>query len=99
MPIVLYGCRAVVRFLRKEPNLQLPATLLLILTLFYSVYFEYYLPQHNNRYTSDGMDVLMYFLGTTFFYGIEFTSSRFSLKQEVDVVTKFGTFIGQGSKS
>lgn len=71
MPIVLYVCRYVVRLLRSDSHLELDIGPILSLTLFYSLYFEGYLPLVNARYTADPKDVLLYFLGAAFFYLIE----------------------------
>ncbi|GGW22167.1 hypothetical protein [Arenibacter certesii] len=71
MPIVLYMCRYVVRWLKSDDNLNLTLSSIISLTLFYSLYFEVYLPEINDRYTADILDVLMYSLGAAFFYFIE----------------------------
>ena len=71
MPIVLFLCRSVVRLLRSNHSLQLPFPLILLLTLYFAFYFEYYLPQVNTRYTADIWDVVLYFLGSIFFYLME----------------------------
>ena len=36
--------------------------------LFYSIFFEFILPQFNSRYTADGWDVLCYVAGGVLFY-------------------------------
>lgn len=41
---------------------------ILALAVYYSFYFECYLPKHKKRYTSDFMDVKCYFLGAVCFY-------------------------------
>ena len=71
MPIVLFICRSVVRKLRSNGALQLPFPLTLLLTMYFVVYFEYYLPQVNVRYTADIWDVVLYFSGSVFFYMME----------------------------
>lgn len=70
MPIVLSICQYAVRFLKKNTSLQIPVTLVVTLTLCYAVYFEWLLPQVNPRYTADGIDVFLYFLGALFFMGV-----------------------------
>lgn len=67
MPIVLEIAQRTVRFLRSDSKLTLPVTLQVVVTLMFALYFEWYLPQFNLRYTADVMDVLCYFLGMAFF--------------------------------
>ncbi|MEB3346368.1 hypothetical protein U6A24_12900 [Aquimarina gracilis] len=78
MPIVFYVCQYVVRFIKSDDHVQLPISLLFVVTLLYSWYFEWYLPLCHNRYTADPIDVVLYFAGMLFFYGIEYRrSARF----------------------
>ncbi|WP_147415810.1 hypothetical protein [Ulvibacterium marinum] len=71
MPIVLFMGQFAIRKLKGNNTLRLPWPLILTLTLFYSVYFEYYLPRINLRYTADFLDVVLYFSGSAFFYLME----------------------------
>ncbi len=71
MPIVLFIGQFTVRKLKRNNALRLPWPLILTLTLFYSIYFEYYLPSFNLRYTADFLDIILYFLGSAFFYFME----------------------------
>jgi len=68
MPVVLSICLAVIRTLKKDNKLFLPLSAILSLTIFYAIYFEYYLPKVNVRYTADWLDVLLYFFGAGVFY-------------------------------
>jgi len=68
MPIVLTLCLAFVRFIKKNPGIQLSVFVIFSVTIYYSVYFEYYLPKVNARYTADPIDVLLYFAGAFIFY-------------------------------
>ncbi|MFD2562134.1 hypothetical protein [Aquimarina rubra] len=76
MPIVLYVCQFIVRKLKSDENMILPLPLLMVVTMGYSLYFEWYLPKHMIRYTSDWLDVALYFLGMLFFYWIERKKQR-----------------------
>jgi len=67
MPIVLGIAQRTVRFLKSDSNLTLPVALQVVVTLLFALYFEWYLPQFNLRYTADVVDVLCYFLGMAFF--------------------------------
>ncbi|MFT5847133.1 MAG: hypothetical protein ACJARX_000809 [Psychroserpens sp.] len=67
MPIVLSLCLAVVRLYKKSNNIYAPITIVYGLTFFYTVYFEWILPQINGRYTGDLIDVVLYFIGATLF--------------------------------
>ncbi|MHA7057242.1 hypothetical protein ACWGOQ_0008495 [Aquimarina sp. M1] len=71
MPIILNMCQMMIRKLKSDPDILLSLPLLLFVTTGYAFYFEWYLPQHLDRYTSDWIDVLLYFWGMIFFYWIE----------------------------
>ncbi|MBB1151341.1 hypothetical protein H4K35_14740 [Myroides sp. NP-2] len=68
LPLVLGICLFVARKIKGDKQLQLPLPLILTITAFYCFYFEWYLPQHNDRYTGDVVDCLLYFAGATVFY-------------------------------
>jgi hypothetical protein len=76
MPILLYLCRYVVRFLRSDSELLLPYPPIFLLTLFYAVYFEAYLPDIDPRYTADIHDVFLYFAGSGFFIGMQYARAQ-----------------------
>ncbi|WP_353162169.1 hypothetical protein [Myroides odoratus] len=71
LPLVLTSCLFVVRKIKQDKKIHLSLPLILAVTLFYSVYFEWYLPQHNPRYTGDWMDCLLYFCGAFVFYFLQ----------------------------
>lgn len=71
MPIVLSIALYTARKIKSNNQLQLPLSLILLLTFGYAVYFEYYLPQVDMRYTADPLDVALYFIGAAFFYLME----------------------------
>ena len=71
MPIVLFVCRYAVRHLKSNGNLQLSLPVTFSVTLYYAIYFEFYLPKINLRYTADPLDVILYFSGALFFYFME----------------------------
>ena len=68
MPIVLGICLAILRILKKTEALYVPISVVLALTLYFSIYFEWLMPQINTRYTSDIIDVGLYFLGAILFF-------------------------------
>ncbi|REE17055.1 hypothetical protein DFQ09_105269 [Winogradskyella pacifica] len=68
MPIVLSACLAILRILKKTKTLYVPISVVLALTLYFSIYFEWLMPQINTRYTSDIIDVGLYFLGAILFF-------------------------------
>ncbi len=72
IPIVLFVCQYVARLIKSDKQLRIPFILSLVVTLLYCIYFEYYLPQFNDRYTADIIDVIMYIFGLLFFYSIEY---------------------------
>lgn len=68
MPIVLSLCLATVRILKKDDTLFIPLWSAIGLTVCYVVYFEWFLPQYNSRYTADIIDVALYVMGSGLFY-------------------------------
>ncbi|QQU02533.1 hypothetical protein [Myroides odoratus] len=75
LPLVLTSCLFVVRKIKQEQALYLSLPLILGVAFFYSVYFEWYLPQHNPRYTGDWKDCLLYFFGAFIFYVLQYYNS------------------------
>ncbi len=71
MPIVLFVCQYTVRKLKADSGIRLSLPLILSVTLYYTLFFEYYLPKVNMRYTADLWDVVLYFSGSLFFYVME----------------------------
>lgn len=68
MPIILSLSLAIVRIIKKEPFVYAPTPAIIGLAFFYTVYFEWYLPKINERYTGDLIDVGLYFIGATLFF-------------------------------
>ena len=67
IPIVLACCLICVRYL-IHPDTKLSAFPIISIVFLYSIYFEYYLPLHNSRYTADVIDCILYGAGGTLFY-------------------------------
>lgn len=70
IPIALCIILAIVRTWRSN-SYQLSIAMIAAVVLYFSVYFEYYLPQHNPRYTADIFDIGCYVLGGGIFYFIQ----------------------------
>lgn len=68
MPLVLGALTFLIRRLKKDPFFKFPLFFVLFMAAFYAVYFEYYLPKVNLRYTADWIDVALYFTGSIGFY-------------------------------
>lgn len=68
MPLVLSLCLAVLRVLLKKENLYVPFLVVLGLTSYFAFYFEWLMPQINTRYTSDIIDIVLYFSGAFLFF-------------------------------
>jgi len=68
MPIVLSLCLAILRIFKKTERLYVQLIIIILLTTFFALYFEAFLPKTNARYTSDLIDVGLYFLGAFLFY-------------------------------
>ena len=68
MPIVLSTSLAVLRIINKTEALYVPIGIVLALTMYFLIYFEWLMPQINTRYTSDLIDVGLYVLGGLLFF-------------------------------
>lgn len=75
MPLVLGAVTFIIRYLKKDKTFQLSLFFVLFMAGYYSFYFEYYLPKVNVRYTSDLIDVALYFIGSIGFYYFQKRSS------------------------
>src|SRR5690606_38000153 len=67
MPIVFWLILVIVRKFKKNNALYLSVSVVLFVFIYWSVYFEYYLPSKNAMYTGDIVDVLMYAFGSGIF--------------------------------
>lgn len=70
IPITLFVVLAVIRGIKGE-NYKLSKPMIISVVIYYSIYFEYYLPQFNTRYTADYIDVICYCLGGVLFHLIQ----------------------------
>jgi hypothetical protein len=68
MPIILTLCLVGVRFIKRIPEFVLTPTMIFGMTIFYGILFEYILPSKNSAYTSDHLDVVMYFAGAGLYW-------------------------------
>lgn len=71
LPIVLSICLFMIRFFSKDEQIKIPLFSAFSLAAFYSIYFEIYLPDVTERYTSDVVDVLLYFTGALVFWLVQ----------------------------
>lgn len=71
IPIVLYSSLFVIRILKNDKNLQLTLLQILYVCTLYVVIFEYWLPKFHPRYTSDFIDVCLYFFSGILFYFLQ----------------------------
>ena len=76
IPLVLGALTYSIRWLKKDDKFQFSLGFVIVLSSYYAVYFEYYLPKNNSRYTSDWIDVLLYFSGGLLFYLFQKTSNK-----------------------
>lgn len=70
IPLTLFIILVVVRTWRGKAY-QLSIPMIVGVVVYYSIYFEYYLPLHNSRYTADLLDVICYCIGGILFYFIQ----------------------------
>ncbi|QDO93313.1 hypothetical protein FNB79_04775 [Formosa sediminum] len=68
MPLVLSICLIGVRLIKADQDRYLPLLPIVLLTLFYALVFERWLPKSNPRYTADWVDVALYCLGSLLFF-------------------------------
>lgn len=68
IPLVLGLLCSMIRYMKNNSSFEFSKPFIFCLALYYSVYFEYYLPQVNLRYTGDPIDVVLYFFGGFLFY-------------------------------
>lgn len=74
VPIVLSLIQFLVRKIKNNKQFKIPTSAIIMIVIYYSLYFEYFMPKLNQRYTADLFDVLMYILGGLFFYLVENSS-------------------------
>lgn len=79
MPLVLTICLALLQVFKKNYQLTIPIFVIASVTFYYIVYFEWYLPKVNPRYTADVMDVFLYILGAVIFF---FMQKKWVVKKE-----------------
>ena len=63
LPLVLGAIEFLIRRLKRDSSFKLSLGFVIFLACAYSIYFEYYLPKANARYTADWIDVILYFVG------------------------------------
>ena len=68
MPLLLSVVVIGMRGVKKDPNLILPGSMIVMAVLYVAFVFEYWLPLHWSRYTADVFDLLMYGVGGLGFY-------------------------------
>lgn len=68
LPILLGLEQLFFRWFTGKSDYKFSLFFSLAMAAYYSFYFEYYQPEHNDRYTADLIDVLLYFLGAVSFY-------------------------------
>lgn len=68
MPLVFYFIRWIIQRIKPfKKGENLPILAVLLVTVYWSFYFEYYLPATSDTYIGDSTDVLMYFFGTALY--------------------------------
>jgi hypothetical protein len=68
LPLLLAAMEFLIIRLKKDKYFKFPLGFVIFLAIYYSVYFEYYLPKVNPRYTADWIDVILYVVGGLTFY-------------------------------
>ena len=76
MPIVLTIGLLVAQVIKKDRSIRLSLFTIMSLTVFYTIYFEIFLPRIHTRYTADLLDVLMYISSSFLFYFLQGKGKR-----------------------
>ena len=71
LPLLLGVMTFLIRWLKKDDTFQFSLGFIVFLASYYAVYFEYYLPKVNPRYTADWIDVILYFSGGFAYFVIQ----------------------------
>ena len=94
IPLVLYSIKWIVTRLNIYKDLkQIPIIAVFAVTLYWSLYFEYYLPSKSAMHTGDNYDVLMYFIGGAFFLLIQEIMSTNFFRELKESLTSFKPFL------
>ena len=71
LPLILGVLTFLIRYFKKDKFFTFPLAFVILLSTYYSVYFEFYLPKVNPRYTADWIDVILYFSSSIAFFLIQ----------------------------
>ncbi len=71
LPIVLYVTLFTIRKLKGDASIQLSGIHIVYMCFMYALFFEYWLPSFHPRYTSDLVDVVLYFFSGLIFYFLQ----------------------------
>ena len=71
IPLVLFTSLFVIRKLKNDKKFTLSLLQILYVCVLYAVIFEFWLPKFHERYTSDIIDVVLYFLSGILFYFLQ----------------------------
>ena|SRR5690606_8082999 len=71
IPIVLTVCLHGVWLIKKDRDIRLNIFTIFSMVVFYSIYFELYLPSVSDSYTGDAIDIICYFAGGIIFYFLQ----------------------------
>ena len=82
LPLVLGAIEFLIRRLKGDSSFKLSLGFVIFLASAYSIYFEYYLPKANARYTADWIDVFLYLVGGIGYFFIGATNKTEILKEE-----------------
>ena len=80
LPLVLGALTFIIRYFKNDEDFKFPLLFVLLLASYYSVYFEYYLPKLNPRYTADWIDVVLYFASSVVFFLIQNSERKIFIK-------------------
>ena len=84
MPIILSIIQWIIqRFNLHSEHQHVPLLAVFVLTIYWSVYFEFYLPTQKAIYTGDLIDVFMYFTGSAIFLIVQNQALFYKRKKKV----------------
>jgi len=76
IPIVLFICLIVLRWTRNDKNFTLSLPIIIYVCFMYSILFEFVFPKYLTRYTSDFIDVTLYFTSGIIFFILQNKQSK-----------------------
>lgn len=79
IPILLISSLFVLRWSKNDENYQIPVWIIGYVCCAYALFYEFFLPKFNPRYTADIIDVLLYFSSGFLFFKLQKTTKKYKM--------------------